>query len=104
MAWTNTAITKQKITKALIDEIQAAVDKATPRRGTSTTAGTGGQTITLSPAETSTNYDVSITLTGDPGGDVGAIWVDPADKATGSFKVRNIGATGKSFQWTLTRY
>lgn len=102
MSWTNTAVTKQKITVALVAEIQTAVDKATPRRGTGTTGGSAGTTISLSPTEASTSYDISITFTEDPGPNVGAVWV--ASKAVGSFKVHNIGDSGKAFTWTLTRY
>lgn len=102
MTWSNTPATKQKITVALVAEIQTAIDKATPRRGTGTTGGAAGTTIALSPAETSANYDVSITFTEDPGPNVAGVWV--ASKATGSFKVYNVGDSGKAFTWTLTRY
>lgn len=102
MTWTNTATTKGKITKAFADELQTAIDKAQPRRGTSTTAGAAGQTITLDPAEASANYDVTISFSEDPGPNVGHVWV--ASKLVGSFKVHNIGDSGKAFTWTLTRH
>lgn len=102
MTWTNTATSKGKITKAFADEVQSAIDKAQPRRGTGTTGGSAGVTITLDPVEASTNYDVVISFSADPGPNVGHIWV--ASKAVGSFKVHNIGDSGKSFTWTLTRY
>ena len=101
--WTNTATTKQKITTNIISEIQGAVDTLWYRRGTGTTGGTSGTTINLSPNEASGNYDVIITLNENPGGDVGHLWVTPADKGSTSFKVYNEGVSGKSFTWILLR-
>jgi len=102
MAWTNTPVSKGKMTAAMISEIQTAVDKAQPRRGTGSTGGESGTTIALSPAEVSTNYDVMIYFSGNPGPNVGAWWI--TDKAVGSFKVKNVGDSGVSFTYVLTRY
>lgn len=93
--------TGAKITAALLTEIITAIDTLWHRRGTASTGGTGGTTVTLTPAESSANYDVTITFSEDPGGDCGHIWID--SKAAGNFVVKNQGVSGKNFTWQLHR-
>lgn len=102
MAWANTATSKGKITKAFADEVQAAITKAQPARGTGSTGGEAGVTITLAAAEPSTNYDVMIYFGANPGPNVGAWWI--ASKTTAGFKVHNVGDSGVAFTYVLTRY
>lgn len=101
--WTNSATAGTKATVALIDEIKTAIDSLWMRRGTAVTSGTAGTTITLTPAEATVNYDITLTWNIDPTGDVGHVWILPAEKLVGSFIVRNQGASGIAFTWTLTR-
>ena len=102
-AWTNVAVAGGKYALALIIEVCSAIDLLWSRRGVATTGGTDGTTITLSPAESSVNYDITWTWNEDPGADMGEMWILPSEKLVGSFKVRNQGVSGKSFTWTLTR-
>lgn len=103
-AWTNSPTAGGKATVALLAEIQTAIDALWGRRGIAVTSGTGGATITLSPAEATANYDIQLVFNQDPGGDVGHIWILPAEKVVGSFIVRNQGASGIAFTWILTRH
>ncbi len=108
LTWTYTdaiAAVGDPIDYEVFDEIQSNINLVNvavgPAIGDSTFAGSSGQTITLSSAQPDTSYQVVVTPTADPGGNLGEVWVSTISAA--GFKVHNSGSATTAFRWKVIR-